>query len=62
MLDSAREDECGLPGMRKRAAHIGARLRVRSHTGAGTEIELSVPGAVAFKDSTVMAQQTGESV
>jgi signal transduction histidine kinase len=62
VLDSAREGECGLPGMRKRAAHIGARLRVRSHTGAGTEIELSVPGAVAFEDSTLMAQQTGESV
>jgi signal transduction histidine kinase len=42
------EGECGVPGMRKRADRIGGRLRIRSAAGAGTEVELSVPEAVAF--------------
>ena len=49
VLASSREGDCGLPGMRKRAARIGARLRVRSHTGGGTEVEITVPGSVAFQ-------------
>jgi signal transduction histidine kinase len=49
VLDSAGEGDCGLPGMRKRAAGIGARLRIRSDAGAGTLVELSVPGSVAFQ-------------
>ena len=49
VLASEREGDCGLAGMRKRAAGIGARLRIRSHAGAGTEVELSVPGSVAFQ-------------
>jgi signal transduction histidine kinase len=38
----------GLSGMRERAESIGARLKVRSRAGAGTEVELSVPGQVAY--------------
>jgi signal transduction histidine kinase len=38
----------GLSGMRERAEGIGARLKVRSRAGAGTEVELSVPGQVAY--------------
>jgi hypothetical protein len=34
--------------MRERAEQIGARLRLWSRKGAGTEVELSVPGAMAF--------------
>ena len=60
VLDSPGEADGGLPGMRKRAAHIGARLRVRSRAGSGTEVELSVPGTVAFKDPAGPAPQTGE--
>jgi signal transduction histidine kinase len=62
VLDSSREGDCGLPGMRKRATHIGARLRVRSRAGSGTEIELSVPAKAAFKDPKGRLQQTGEGV
>jgi signal transduction histidine kinase/ligand-binding sensor domain-containing protein len=40
---------CGLPGMRQRADRMGAKLRVLSRAAAGTEIELSVPGAIAFQ-------------
>jgi signal transduction histidine kinase len=39
-----------LSGMRKRADRIGARLKARSRATAGTEVELSVPGHIAFRD------------
>ncbi len=38
----------GLCSMRARAASIGARLRVRKRPGGGTEVDLSVPSAVAY--------------
>jgi ligand-binding sensor domain-containing protein/signal transduction histidine kinase len=38
----------GLPGMKEKAERIGATLRLRSRPAAGTEVQLSVPGAVAF--------------
>jgi signal transduction histidine kinase/ligand-binding sensor domain-containing protein len=41
----------GLPGMRERATVIGSRLTVRSAPGEGTEVELRVPGAVAYATS-----------
>jgi signal transduction histidine kinase len=39
----------GLQGMRERAERIGARLRLWSRVTLGTEVELSVPGDVAFR-------------
>jgi signal transduction histidine kinase len=39
----------GLEGMRERAERIGARLRVWSGVGVGTEVELCVPGRIAFE-------------
>jgi signal transduction histidine kinase len=38
----------GLPGMRERAAIVRGRLDVGSALGAGTEIELRVPAAIAY--------------
>jgi signal transduction histidine kinase len=38
----------GLQGMREGAERIGARLRLRSRLGLGTEVVLRVPGQVAF--------------
>jgi signal transduction histidine kinase/ligand-binding sensor domain-containing protein len=38
----------GLIGMRERAKKLGARLEVWSKPGAGTEVELRVPGRVAY--------------
>ena len=35
--------------MRERAESIGARLKVWSRTNAGTEVELVIPGDVAFE-------------
>jgi signal transduction histidine kinase/ligand-binding sensor domain-containing protein len=39
----------GLPGMRERAAIVRGQLGVRSSPGSGTEIELRVPGATAYR-------------
>ena len=44
VLQAGREGHWGLAGMRERAERISARLRVSSRAGAGTEIELIVPG------------------
>ena len=42
----------GLSGMRERAKAIGGQLEVWSEHGAGTEIELTVPGSVAYQART----------
>jgi len=38
----------GVPGMRERAKRIGGKLDVWTKTGAGTEVELSIPGSIAY--------------
>ena len=50
ILKSGRDGHWGLSGMRERAEQMGARLRVYSSAAAGTEVELSVPGHIAFQD------------
>ena len=50
VLRAGREGHWGLSGMRERAEGMGARLKVWSRERAGTEIELSVPGEIAFRD------------
>jgi signal transduction histidine kinase/ligand-binding sensor domain-containing protein len=41
----------GLPGMRERAESVGGRLEVSSRLASGTEIELSIPGDIAYGGS-----------
>jgi signal transduction histidine kinase len=48
VLRSGREGHWGLVGMRERAERIGGRLKVWSRAAAGTEVELTVPGHIAF--------------
>jgi signal transduction histidine kinase len=48
LLDAGRDGHWGLRGMRERAEQIGAQLDIWSETGAGTEVELRVPGSVAY--------------
>ena len=43
----------GLRGMRERADGIGARLRLWSEAALGTEVELRVPGRIAFEHAEV---------
>jgi signal transduction histidine kinase len=50
VLKSGREGHWGLAGMRERAEQIGARLTVWSRAASGTEVELAVPGKVAFQN------------
>jgi len=49
VLDAGRQGHWGLPGMRERSEGIGASLRLLSRIGAGTEVELTVPSAIAFE-------------
>jgi signal transduction histidine kinase len=48
LLDAGLDGHWGLPGMRERAQEIGGRLDIWSQAGAGTEVELSVPGSIAY--------------
>jgi signal transduction histidine kinase len=48
VLQAGRDGHWGLAGMRERAESIGARLKVWSRAQAGTEVELFIPGKVAF--------------
>lgn len=52
----------GLPGMRERAESIGASFKVRSRAAAGTEVELTVPGNVAFDRGPVNPKGGGTHV
>ena len=44
-----RSGHWGLPGIRERAKQIGAELTVWSELGAGTEVELNIPGSIAYE-------------
>jgi two-component sensor histidine kinase len=41
----------GMIGVKERATRIGAKLEVWSKLGAGTELDLSVPGHIAYRGS-----------
>jgi nitrate/nitrite-specific signal transduction histidine kinase len=42
----------GLRGARERARQVGARLDFWSEAGAGTEVQLIVPAAIAYEKAT----------
>jgi ligand-binding sensor domain-containing protein/signal transduction histidine kinase len=42
----------GLPGMRERAKRISGQLAVWSEPGAGTEVELSLPGSLVYESGS----------
>src|SRR5580704_16268288 len=48
----------GLQGMRERADRIGGRLRVLSRSELGTEIELRVPGQIAYEPNVAARTTT----
>ncbi|HEV2863726.1 MAG TPA: two-component regulator propeller domain-containing protein [Pyrinomonadaceae bacterium] len=49
--EGGRPDHWGMQGMRERAQKIGAQLRVWSGHETGTEIELIIPGAMAYQNA-----------
>jgi ligand-binding sensor domain-containing protein/signal transduction histidine kinase len=49
VLQSGREGHFGLSGMRERSEEIGASLKVCRRAGGGTDVELDVPGSIAFE-------------
>jgi signal transduction histidine kinase len=51
LKDQGRAGHWGLPGLYERAEGIGARLDIWSEVGAGTEVRLTVPGAIAYEKS-----------
>lgn len=51
--DGGRTGHWGLRGMRERADKIGAQLQLWSRAGTGTEVELTVPAAIAYRGSRV---------
>jgi len=51
VLSSGREGHWGLAGMRERAERIGGLLEISSRPTSGTEVQLSIPGGIAFQPS-----------
>lgn len=51
ILKKGRQGHFGLAGMRERAQAIGSVLKIRTRAGAGTEVELIVPAALAYPRS-----------
>jgi signal transduction histidine kinase len=51
ILEEGRPGHYGLSGMRERAKQVGGKLDFWSRAGAGTEIELSIPGSIAYRTS-----------
>jgi signal transduction histidine kinase/ligand-binding sensor domain-containing protein len=49
LKDGGRAGHWGLPGVQERARGIGARLEFWSQAGAGTEIRLTLPAAIAYE-------------
>jgi signal transduction histidine kinase len=47
--DGGRPGHWGITGMRERAQRIGAQLAFWGEVGAGTEVQLTVPGAIAYE-------------
>jgi signal transduction histidine kinase len=51
LQDGGRPGHWGLPGVQERASGIGARLEFLSEAGAGTEVRLTLPAAIAYEKS-----------
>ena len=57
VLQSGRAGHWGLTGMRERAERVGGRLSVWSKVAEGTEVELLIPGRLAYRSPS--GQQAG---
>ena len=50
----------GLPGMRERAEIVGGHLEVWSKLNSGTQVELSIPGTIAYDGASHQSVTLGE--
>lgn len=50
LKNSNRPGHWGLQGMYERAAKIGGQMNIRSNPSSGTEVELTVPGKLAYRE------------
>jgi signal transduction histidine kinase/ligand-binding sensor domain-containing protein len=57
MDQGGRAGHHGLPGMHERARLVGGKLAIWSELHSGTEIELSIPAAVAYGETPVSARK-----
>jgi signal transduction histidine kinase len=48
LVQGYREGHWGLPGMQERASALHAKLDIWSEVNRGTEIELTIPGNIAY--------------
>lgn len=51
IVAEGRSGHYGVPGIRERAKRIGGKLDVWTATGAGTEVEFSIPASIAYGTS-----------
>ena len=56
ILTEGRVSHYGLPGMRERARQIGAKLDIWSGAGRGTEVDLTIPGSIAYLGASQLLQ------
>jgi signal transduction histidine kinase len=49
----SRSGHWGITGMRERAQKLGAHLEIASRPQAGTEVELRIPGALAYRNKSM---------
>jgi ligand-binding sensor domain-containing protein/signal transduction histidine kinase len=49
--EGGRPGHWGLPGMRERAESVGAAMEVWSESGAGTEVQLTIPAKIAYGEA-----------
>jgi signal transduction histidine kinase len=54
VLEGGRNRHFGIRGMRERAARMGGRFYIWSRQGSGTEIELTIPGARAYRSAPLL--------
>jgi len=54
--EGGRPGHFGLPGMQERAKLVGGKLALLSRRDSGTEVELTIPAAVAYTKSPVTAK------
>ncbi|WP_263357897.1 sensor histidine kinase [Acidicapsa ligni] len=53
VAEKGKDGHFGLQGMRERVAHIKGKLTIASSSQTGTEITVSVPGRIVFREATL---------